>query len=134
MAQLNFHKEENDNNAIILKFTESYKTWHAHLVHLPRLTRYTLGVKIDNLFTDCLELSLMASYAKKENKLEIIKRLSVKFDALKFFIKVLWELKALDEKKYLRISMPLNEIGKMIGGWLKLFQKINSFAKNNERE
>ena len=124
MNQLNFHKvEEDDDNIVIAKFTECYKLWHGFMDHLPRLTRHTLGAKIDNFFTDCLELALMASYAEKENKLQIIKRLSVKFDALKFFIKILWETNALDEKKYARISVSLNEIGRIIGGWLKIFQK-----------
>jgi len=108
---------------ILSQLNESYKLWHGYLLSLPKLTRFTLGSKIDNLFTDCIELTLMASYAEKENKLGIIKRLSVKFDALKFFIKLLWELKALDNNKYTQISLRLDEIGKMIGGWLKLYKK-----------
>lgn len=124
MNKLNFHNDQSEDNVPILsQLNESYKLWHGYLLHLPRLTRFTLGSKIDNLFTDCIELTLMASYAEKENKLGIIKRLSVKFDALKFFIKLLWELKALDNNKYTQISLRLNDIGKMIGGWLKLFKK-----------
>lgn len=30
---------------------------------------------------------------------------------------VLWETKSLDNNKYIAVSMPLNEIGKMLGGW-----------------
>jgi hypothetical protein len=86
------------------------------LTGLPRLTRYTLGIKIDNLFTDCLELSLLSSYASKTEKFNSVQKLSIKFDALKFFLKVLWDLKAIDNKKYIALSSPLSEIGKMIGG------------------
>lgn len=39
-------------------------------------------------------------------------------DSLKFFLKLLWEIKALDNKKYTTLSIPLAEIGKMIGGWM----------------
>ena len=81
-----------------------------------------MGTRVDNLFTDCLELSLYAGYAEKKEKPVVIKKLSVKFDALKFFLKLLWEIKALDNKKYTTLSASLAEVGKMIGGWLKLFK------------
>ena len=81
-----------------------------------------MGARVDNLFTDCLELSLYAGYTEKKEKLIVIKKLSVKFDALKFFLKLLWEIRALDNKKFTSISVPLAEVGKMIGGWLKLFK------------
>ncbi len=38
---------------------------------------------------------------------------------LKFFIQIGWEVKVLDHKKFAAISVPLNEIGKMVGGWKK---------------
>lgn len=40
-------------------------------------------------------------------------------DLLKFFLQIAWELKALDNKKYLALSAPLIEVGKMLGGWRK---------------
>lgn len=104
---------------IIVELGVCYKLWHEYLVNLPRHTRFTLGEKIDNAFVDCLEMALMAGYAAPDKKAEIIRRLSVKFDTLKFFLKLLWEIKALDNKKYSTISVRLNEIGKMIGGWMK---------------
>lgn len=91
-------------------------------MHLPRLTRFTIGAKIDSLFIQTIELCLLAEYSSREQKLEIIQKISTKFDALKFFIKLLWEIKAIDNKKYLHISKPLAEIGKIIGGWLKLIK------------
>ncbi|MFH1252803.1 MAG: four helix bundle protein [Candidatus Uhrbacteria bacterium] len=85
-----------------------------------------MGTKIDNAFTDCLELALLAGYTSKENKKIVVDKLSVKFDLLKFFIKLLWEIKAIDNNKMTMLSGKLSEIGKMIGGWLKDVQKRNS--------
>ncbi|MDD9951839.1 MAG: four helix bundle protein [Zetaproteobacteria bacterium] len=76
-------------------------------------------MKIDSLYTDCLELALSAGYAPKAEKLRIVARLNTKIDALKFFLKVLWDLKGLDNNKYAILSTHLAEIGKMIGGWMK---------------
>jgi len=43
---------------------------------------------------------------------------------MKFLIKLLWEIKSLDNKKYIHLSAPLMEIGKMIGAWLKTFKNL----------
>ncbi|MFH1946531.1 MAG: four helix bundle protein [Candidatus Magasanikbacteria bacterium] len=81
-----------------------------------------MGEKIDNLFTDCLELALIASYQSKDEKADTIKKLNTKFDMLKFFIKLLWEIKAIDTNKLTALTNPLSEVGKMIGGWMKLYK------------
>jgi len=93
--------------------------WHSFLIHLPKITRFSLGKRIDDLFVDCLEIALRASYQPKDKKAETIKELNAKFDALKFFLKLLWEIKAIDASKIAIISAPLAEAGKMIGGWMK---------------
>jgi len=103
------------------KLTESYLLWHGFSLQLPRLVRYNLGIKIDNLFTETLEIILMAKYTTKENKLSFINQAAIKLDSLKFFLKILWQTKSLDNKKYLQLSEALDEIGKIIGGWKKLF-------------
>jgi len=38
---------------------------------------------------------------------------------LKFFLRISWEIKAVDNKKYIALSERLDEIGKMLGGWIK---------------
>lgn len=99
------------------KAAAAYARWHGALQHFPRLSRYTLGTKIDLLFSDLLECILLASYAGKDQKRGFILRASSKLDLLKFFLQLAWELKVLDNKKYLGISAPLTEVGKMLGGW-----------------
>jgi len=42
---------------------------------------------------------------------------------------VLWETKSLDDKKYIALSSPLDEIGKMLGGWNGQLAKQNSLGK-----
>lgn len=97
--------------------------WHNFLPHLSRLSRYTMGVKIDNLFIELLEITFAAKYAKRENKLSFLEELSRKLDNIKFFITLLWEAKGLDAAKYGQLSQKLSSIGKMLGKWLQLFKK-----------
>jgi len=43
----------------------------------------------------------------------------MKLDVLKLFLFILWEMTALDNKKYIALSEPLNETGRMLGGWIR---------------
>jgi hypothetical protein len=55
----------------------------------------------------------------KEQKLPTIEAAVRKTDMLKFFLRIAWELRALDNKKYALISEKTDELGRMVGGWKK---------------
>jgi hypothetical protein len=59
----------------------------------------------------------MAGFSAKVLKLAIIQRASIKLDAAKFLLQIAWELKAIDNKKFVAVSAQLVEVGKMLGGW-----------------
>lgn len=59
----------------------------------------------------------MAGFLDKNQKLPYVQKAIIKLDLLKFFLQVAWEIKALDNKKFILLSEKLNEIGKMLGGW-----------------
>ena len=63
-----------------------------------------------------------ASYLPRGQKLPYIKKAISKTDLLKFFLQVAWEMGDLHEKKYAALSEPLQDIGKMLGGWLRNVQ------------
>jgi len=126
---LNFHKNFSGNPpphrttlSIIQKFVETYKLWDEFKNHFPKKSRYTLGAKIDTLFIDTIELLFIASYLGKEQKLPYLQKAGGKLDLLKFFLQIAWELKAIDNNKYIILSRQLDEIGKMIGGWIRGIQ------------
>jgi len=100
--------------------------------HVPKDSRYTLGVRIDNLFLDILEGGFAAAYADSSAKFTFLKNMSLKMDSLKFFVRILWEIKAFDNAKYILLSERLFEIGKMLGGWIKM-AKQNSPALAGEK-
>lgn len=105
--------------SIIQKLIAAYKLWHEFVPHIPKTSRYTLGAKIDNLFIETSELIFTASHLNKEQKLPYLQKASAKLDILKFFLQIIWEIKILDNKKYIALSECLNEIGRMLGGWIK---------------
>ncbi|MBI4426175.1 MAG: four helix bundle protein [Candidatus Kerfeldbacteria bacterium] len=110
------------NLPILQKASDAYKIWHGMLQEFPRLDRFTVGAKVDSLFGEVLEYILLAGYSQKPHKLPLVQRATTKLDAVKFFLNIAWEIKSLDNKKYIRLSTPLTEIGKMLGGWRKQLQ------------
>jgi hypothetical protein len=128
MDQLNLHKKSFKSApplnvpALVQKFVAVYKLWQEYRDHFPKKSRLSLGEKIDSLFIEVIELLFMASYLGKQEKLPYLQKAARKLDVLKFFFYVSWEIGALDNKKYTDISEHLNEIGRMLGGWIRGIQ------------
>jgi len=99
------------------KTKELYLIWYNNYKALPKEHRYTLGTKIDNLLTEIIEAIASAAFLPKEEKLPQVKTAIRKTDSVKIFLLILWETKSLDNNKYALLSQPLDEIGRMLGGW-----------------
>ncbi len=87
--------------------------------HIPKSSRYTIGVRIENRFLDLLELTYTAYFTPKESKSAKITECILMLDTLKFLVSVSWEAKAISNKNYEDLADKLNETGKMLGGWKK---------------
>ncbi len=88
--------------------------------------KYTLGQKIDGLFIEIIESISLATFLDKTEKQPWIKFAIRKLDTIKILLMILWEIKSIDTKKYIALSEPIHEIGKMLGGWNGQLNKQNS--------
>jgi hypothetical protein len=91
--------------------------WNNYVKTLNKDHRYSLGLKISTLFTDVIEQVSLAQFSNDTYRTVYIERAIAKNDTLKFMIFTLYELHALDEKKFIELSSPVEEIGKMLYGW-----------------
>jgi hypothetical protein len=73
-----------------------------------------------------METIAIASFLSRTEKQPYVRIAIRKVDTLKILLMVLWETKSLDDKKYIALSVPLNDIGKMLGGWNGQLAKQNS--------
>ncbi len=78
------------------------------------------------LFVETIEAVSVATFLDKQNKLQYLRLAIKKVDTLKIFLQIGWEIKAVDNKKYMIISEKIAEIGKMLGGWHNQVVKQNS--------
>ena len=118
----NFIKKQSDL-PIISKLILTYKKWQEILIHFPKTSRSTLGAKIDLFLIQTLELIFISVGSSKQSKLPFLVKANFKLDLAKFFLQVAWQIKAIDNKKYIAVSSDLDEVGKMLGGWIKDLKK-----------
>lgn len=75
---------------------------------------------IQRTVLELLEISLSAGNNKGvETKRQVLSEASAKLDLLKLLIRLAYEIRAIDQKAYLQLQGYLQEIGRMIGGWLR---------------
>lgn len=118
---------------VLQKAKVAYALWHQYHQALPKLHRYSLGQRIDLLFIEALEAIATALFLSREEKLPFVQRAIRKLDTLKVLLLIIWETKSLDTKKYTALSLSLDEVGRMLGGWSGQLQKQNSHELSREK-
>lgn len=113
------------------RIKQAYLLWHEYYSILPKIHRYTLGEKVDTLFIEIIEATASATFLPKTEKAPWVRLAIRKLDTLKFFMLVLWESKSLRDKQHIALSVPIDEIGKMLGGWHGQLTKQNSPEKKS---
>ena len=88
----------------------------------PRHRRFSLTNRMDNLALDILEGITEASY--RRDKLETLRRSSLKLTRLRILIRLSHELGHLPHGAYERAAVELDEAGRMLGGWLRRCQRL----------
>lgn len=111
---------------VLQKLKEVYLLLFNYYQNIPKLHRHSLGIKIDKLFIESIEMIIQASFLNKNEKQPYVRVGIRKIDTLKVLLMILWEAKSLDDKKYIAISLKIEEIGKMLGGWNGQLAKQNS--------
>lgn len=108
---------------ILRRAYELYKTFHGFRSLVSKADRYTLWQRAENLILDVLEGILLASQLFKSEKLPQLEHVSAKLNVLRVFLRLAKDTKLLDLKKCLLLQEIVDEIGRMLGGWMKSVQE-----------
>src|SRR4051812_37433972 len=57
---------------IVQHLISAYKLWHGFLPHIPKDTRYSIGLRIDIIFIELIEAVFSAGYLPQEKKLPLL--------------------------------------------------------------
>lgn len=86
---------------------------------MAKLDRYTLGQQIFELFIKLLTLTTQAQYQTGQTKITSLRLMILELDTTKILIRLSRKLEILDERAYIRYEKELNDVGKMLGGWIR---------------
>ena len=104
---------------IFKKSYDFYKMFYNFRTTIPKQDKYTIWQKSENLILEIIEGILSASYKQKFEKTPVLEKVSLKLNVLRILIRLMKDTKAIDIKKYSFLEEALDEIGRMLGGWLK---------------
>lgn len=110
----------NDFDIPIFKKTyDLYKTFCGYRSLIPKQDRHTIAERCENAVLDVLEGILWAGQTARSEKLPMLEKTSLKLNLLRVFVRLMKDTKALDNKKYVELESQVDEIGRMLGGWIK---------------
>lgn len=92
--------------------------------YLSKRHRYSLGVSSETSVLCLLEELTMAKNAPKPLKGPYLIKASATLEVLTLKLRLLLELKLINETKIFQLQAKASEIGRMLGGWLKSVQSI----------
>lgn len=104
---------------IFKKTYDAYKLLYGYRLDVPRLDRYTVWEKCENFLLDVLENIVCASQTPRPEKIALLEHASMRLNLLRVFLRLAKDVKALDMKKYVIVEAHVDEIGRMLGGWLR---------------
>lgn len=96
-----------------------YKEIYSFRVTIPKSDRYAVWQRVENTTLEVLEGILVAIGLPKNEKVGILEEASRKLNILRIFVRLSKDVKAIDNKKYIILQEKLDEIGRMLGGWIK---------------
>jgi hypothetical protein len=83
----------------------------------PRSQRFLLGDRIQATALDVLERLIEATYSKARER--ALGEANLGLEKLRFLFRICVELHYLDSRRYEHAARTVDEIGRLVGGWIK---------------
>jgi hypothetical protein len=83
----------------------------------PRAQEFVLGDRIDTAALDVLDALITATYTRGRGSL--LSDANLGLERLRFFMRLSHELRLLDNRRYVQPARSIDEVGRLVGGWIK---------------
>lgn len=103
---------------------ELYKTFYGFRNHIPKSDRYAIWQRTENLVLEIFEMIFLTGQQSKINRVPTLEKVSAKLNLLRVFVRLMKDIKTIDQKKYILLQQSIDEIGRMLGGWLKSSKEL----------
>lgn len=105
-----------DNLMILTKLEELDAYSHKAVIGFPKYEKFVISAEIRQTLTEIIKLVVRA--AKRYYKKTTLQDLDIEIEYLRSLIRKTHRLKYIDTRKYEIWIRHVNEIGKMVGGWI----------------
>ena len=104
---------------IFKKSYDLYKNFSEFRSLVAKQYKHTICERVEHCMLDVMENILRATHLQRIQKLPILEETSVRLNLLRVFIRLMKDTKAIDTRKYAILQADVDEIGRMLGGWIK---------------
>lgn len=104
---------------IFQKSYDLYKAFYGCRDHVAKQDRHTVWQRCENLVLDLIQSIILASQQEKSQKAATLEQASVHLNMLRVLLRLTKDLKVLDSNKYIMLEEQIDEVGRMLGGWLR---------------
>jgi len=104
---------------IFKKTYELYKTFYGYRATAPKTDRYTIWQRAEEMLLNLFHGILLASRSYKTVKVTLLEKASTDLNLFRVFLRLMKDVKSIDTKKYVALESLVDEIGRMLGGWLR---------------
>ncbi len=103
---------------LVIKRGYDFAKWLLqHTGKFPKSSRFSVAVKLENGALDFIELTTVANLRK--DKLPLLKQADEILAKLKLLFRLSYEMRFINLISYEHGSKRLNEMGRLLGGWIK---------------
>lgn len=103
---------------VVITKTYDFILWSCHHTSkFPRNHRFVLGERIERYLYDLLETLIQAKYTKERR--ELLEYANLVLEVLRFQVHLAKDLQCLKVESYGFAAKAIDEIGRLVGGWLK---------------
>ena len=102
---------------IFVKWMDFVKWLLVTVDGFPKAARFTFSDRLIGLALDIVEDLIDARYTR--NKVSTLRRANMTLEKMRVLLRICFELRYLSKKSYAHASFCINEVGKMLGGWMR---------------
>lgn len=96
-----------------------YLAAHERIEKFPKVSRYSLGTRIEHTILELIELCYLAQAKRGASKLLILGKMDVKLKMLASHLRIANSTRCISDGGFAELSERAIEIGKILGGWIK---------------
>lgn len=121
--QINSYESPPQRSVVFHKTYDLVLRWHILMKKIPKAERYTIGQKTFEYLLEILTLITKAEYFTTTAKIDALTQANHTLAVVKILVRLSHSLDIIQEWTYIELEEHLNQIGTMLGGWIRFLSK-----------